>query len=189
MTELPFLYLKHSSASSSKIYKNTNKTIIRTILEDGFLRNANTTKNSKMTGNINESNYDKNAGKTIYFEINLIGKRQSHPTFILDISLLMEQIFWLNIGWQAGITDNSIKINPKNITKENLTNILTEFQNEVIEDHKKTKIPGFKNLFTNEVLVKKPVDLHKYLLAINKNSLMKDDIAYMKINYPNVKLI
>ena len=42
---------------------------------------------------------------------------------------------------------------------------------------------------THEIVVKKPVNLHKYLLAIKKRSLNNEDLQYVKENYPNVKLI
>jgi hypothetical protein len=87
------MFLRHNVVNASKIYKN-DKTIIRTILEDGFLRNANTTKNSQMTGRITDEDYDKTRGQTIYFEINLDVKQWQ--TLTLDINLLLEQPFWLD---------------------------------------------------------------------------------------------
>ena len=177
----------HQSFAPQEKYKNTNKTAIRTILEDGFMRNANTTKNSRLTGDVNSPDYDKDAGKFIYFEMNLELKKPIMTTFILDSELLLEQPFMLIVGWKAG--KNGIKINPTELTYSELANLLIDFRKQFMAHHNKKKISGFKNRMTHEIVVKKPVDLHKYLLAISEYSLDKNDLEYVKQNYPNVKII
>jgi hypothetical protein len=188
MEQLPPIYLKHVMQGSSTKYKNTDKTIIRTVLEDGFMRNANTTKNSKLTGRIEYSDYDKDAGEFIYFEMNLESKKPLMTTFILDSELLLEQPFMLIVGWTGG-GGNGIKINPKKINKSVLHNLLVDFRKKFMKENENNFIPGLKNLMTHEIVLKKPVDLHKYLLAIKKSSLNNQDLQYVKENYPNVKLI
>jgi hypothetical protein len=101
----------------------------------------------------------------------------------------------MNVGWQGGIDGpshmDSLKINPKTekLTQSTLNEILRLFKNKINDEIKNSDIPTHKYLMTNEILVKNPVDLHKYLTTINKKYLSKDDIKYVKENYPNVKLV
>lgn len=184
-------YLGHNVFGSKLIYKKTNKTIIRSILEDGFLRTSNETKNSKLTGDIFDPDYDKNSSKTIYFELNI--KKKMHYTLYFDIQLLLKQTFWLNPSWLGGINKNiSKKIDPKKLklNLDDLTFILKEFKDIIIENINKIKLKSkFKYMFSNEILVKNPVSLRKYLLAIDGSVLNNDDIEYVKKNYPNTKII
>jgi hypothetical protein len=85
-----------------------------------------------------------------------------------------------------------------------LTNILLEIIKK-IKLYIKTKINKFKlkpkserlssikdkiyiiNFHSHEILVKKPINLHRYLISINSD-LDNEQINYLKKNYSNVKI-
>jgi len=175
------MYLQHQVFGEDDLYNG--RPTIMSILEDGFLRRSKETKNYKMAGE-----EDKETHKYIYLQINL-RKNESQRTFTLNMDLLLEQTFWLNIGWKGKKTDSSIRVNGTKLTKEELDTIMCEFRKTVkrnIKERKNNRPMG--SLMTHEILLKKPIDLHRFLHRINCNKLDKDHVNYIKENYENVEL-
>jgi hypothetical protein len=159
-----------------------NENDIPNILENGYLRSSLETKNIKMTG-------DKSS-KYIYIRLN---KEGDYANFYLDKNLLLENIFYLNIGWHSGPMGE--KIDGRKLTEEELDIILKNFRARVNrysrEFNKKLtnkKIGNLPVLMTNEILVEKKIPLNKYLRKINKHECNKNDYDFIKKKYKNVKL-
>lgn len=169
------------------VYGNTElhngKPIMETILRDGFLRSSKETGNYKLSGN-----RDNETVKYIFLKINLRNNEPFTDTFTFNRDLLLEQTFWLNYGWNAKPTDNSIKIDGTKLTPDELYKILLEYQKNVNKYVKERRKNGryFTNSMSHEILIKNPINLHKYLDKIQDYSLTDKEKQYAIKNYPNV---
>ncbi len=140
------MYLIHTT-DENNIYK---------ILNDGTLKSSLKTKNVRLYGN-------KEGSKYIYLRL---GKKNDYANIYLDPKLLLENVFYLQTGWHAiPITE---KIDGKNLTENDLIDLLKKFNNRVnyyIKQNKENK--GFIQQMSNEILLEKNVNLKKYLKKIN----------------------
>ena len=78
------MYLIHNISNKKYIYK---------ILKDGYSRPSSKTKNIQMSGY---------GSKYIFLKLNK--KNDNEANLYLDYRLLLETVFYLNIGWQGDIT-------------------------------------------------------------------------------------
>ena len=133
------------------IHNISNKKKLHDILKDGYLKSSRKTKNIQMPGI---------GSKYVFLRLN---KKNDEGNLYLDYRLLLNTVFYLNIGWQGGLTKNSIKIDGTKLDEDQLKQILKIFNNKVNKYTKHNKIPI---CMTNEILVKKDISLKKYLRKI-----------------------
>jgi hypothetical protein len=105
----------------------TDENKIYDILNDSYLKSSSKTKNVRLFGH-------KEGSKYIYLRL---GKRNDYGNFYLDYRLLLENTFYLQIGWKAIPTTE--KINGKKLTEKQLLDILKNFNNKVNYQIKKIK--------------------------------------------------
>ncbi len=156
----------------------TDENKINDILNDGYLKSSNKTKNVRMYGHPEGSKY-------IYLRL---GKRDDYANLYLDYRLLLENTFYLQVGWQAVPTTE--KIDGKKLTENQLLEVLKKFNNK-INYYKQKKIKEKYNLpvsMYNEILIEKNVNLKKYLKKVNISKYNKKIESTINEKYPEVKL-
>lgn len=156
---------------------NTDESYIYKILSDGKLKSSSKTKNVRMYGNPSGSKY-------IYLRIE---QKKDLGNLYLDSKLLLENVFYLQIGWHGEIIEE--KIDGRNMKEDELKILLEEFKRKVVNNYKKQKKIGIPIMMSNEILVKNNINLKKYLKKIkivNKSDKIKN---ILKNNYPNVLLL
>lgn len=163
-------YLTHAI-----IYPKPEK--ILKILKDGYLLAG---KYSNETGVYHDTPLE-------YIYFSLLGSLPPfHPgvTFILDTKLLNRRSFRYALSWLGDEIDKTTKINPR---YQNIGKIL-DFINQHIENI--NLIDPKMTQFSHEILLKKKVNLHKYLVAICcRDSLSNESIEYIHKYYPSVKIL
>ena len=103
----------------------TSEDNILKILEDGKLKSSSQTKNIRMYGK-------KNGSKYIYLRL---GKKKDYGNLVLDYKLLLENKFYLQIGWSG--EPNTEIIDGALLTETKLINLLKNFNKRVNEYIKK----------------------------------------------------
>lgn len=163
---------------------NTDEKYIYKILSDGKLKSSSKTKNIRMYGNQNN-----NIGsKYIYLRISQSG---DYGNLYLDSKLLLENIFYLQLGWHGEVIDKHEKIDGRKLTPKELKNILLKFKKKVktyYQNQIKNNIP-IPLMMSNEILVKNNIDLRKYLKRIHIVDKNKKIIDKINKSFPDVKLI
>jgi len=157
------------------IDQNPNK--ILKILKDGYLIASYYSHQSGL--------YHNDLLEYVYFS--LLGDEASFPfkniSFILDSNVLYNRSFRYALKWVGGDIDKTIKVNPR---FDNVDIVLYKINKHIISID--PDYPG-KNT-SHEILLKKKVNLHKYLVAICcKSSLTNDVIDYANKHYPNVVIL
>jgi hypothetical protein len=151
--------------------------IIKKILDDGYLRSSSKTKNIRLFGGVKGSEF-------IYLRISQKGDKAD---LYIDPKILLTCVFYLNIGWHGEVYEKSTKVDGRKITEKQLHNILNKFKIEI----KKSIIDNKKNnllsplMTSNEILVRKNISLHTYLKKISINKYNN----YILNNYPTVSII
>lgn len=148
------------------------------ILKDGYLRSSKQTKNVKMYGQEQGSQY-------VYLRL---CKRNDYGNFVLDENLLLENNFYLKTGWSGEAkTDKSNMYKGDNYSKNSLKKIIKKF-NQTVNIFYKKKPYLLPIMMTNEILIKKKINLKKYLIQINLSKCDKKIIDYVEKNYPKTKI-
>jgi hypothetical protein len=153
--------------------------IIKKILEEGFLKSSIKTKKTGMLKNNKVSQF-------IYLRISQKGDNSAD--LFLDPKILLSCIFYLNIGWHGEIYEKTTKIDGRKLTEIQLNEVLNKFKLDI----KKSIINNKKNnilsplLTSNEILVRKNISLHKYLKKISINNKYT---KYINNNYPNIIIL
>ena len=158
---------------------NTDNDKIITILQQGKLKPSSKTGNVRMFGQSQGSPY-------IFLRLNT---KNDFSNFYIDHELLLENKFYLQTGWYAEPINN--KIDGTKINSKKLKDLLNKFRIEVnkfIKSQKTNKIP----MMSNEILVKKNIDLHKYLkkIIIDRNDKnLVSILEILKQKYPETKIV
>ncbi len=180
------MYLQHYSFSSNE----------EQILKDGFLRPSDKTKITGISYNIKDKDSKQVFSKWIYTNIDIeVDKIKSFVHFYINPEVLLKTQFILNVGWKTEhATNKNDIIDGTLLTKTQLYKLLNNFKkickltyinNDIIG---KTKLPSS---YSNEILIKDDIDLHKYLVMFSNYNEDNDKIIkkILKNKYPNVKLI
>ncbi len=155
----------------------TDENYIYNILNDGFLKSSNKTKNVRLFGKKEGSPY-------IYLRI---GKRSDYANIYLDYKLLLENVFYLQTGWSA--IPSTEKIDGRKLTQEQLIELLKNFNNKVnyyIKKNKQNK--AFMIQMSNEIIIEKNINLKKYLKKVNISKYDKKISDLIDNKYNNVQL-
>lgn len=148
---------------------------IISILKDKYLKSSDKTTNLRL-GSLHKSKY-------IFLRL---GRRNDTcGNMHLDNKLLLNNIFYLNIGWHGDPTTS--KIDGRKLNEVELNDILNKFNYKINKANKQRNIEIQKTLMSNEILVLKNISLKKYLTKIDSND--ENVINYCKINYSHVKII
>jgi hypothetical protein len=108
----------------------------------------------------------------------------SLATFILSTDVLYKRSFRYALKWVGNEIQNTVKVNYRH---DNVNKILDKINEHIVytNNYDVRNITG-----SHEILLKKKVNLHKYLVAICCGShLSLEIIEYIKQNYLNVKII
>jgi hypothetical protein len=150
-------------------------------LKDGYLRSSYQTGNIKMYGQSKGSYY-------IYLRLE---KKNDYGNFILDENLLLENNFYLKTGWTGEAdTDKSNIYKSDDFNKNTLKKLIQKFNqmvNNYLNKNSQKEFP-IPLMMSNEILVKKKINLKKYLIQINLSKCDKKIIDYVEKNYPNTKI-
>lgn len=164
------MYLIHNILGQNNLYN---------ILTDGQLKPSSKTGNIKGYGLTGGSKY-------IYLRLD---KKNDIGNLYFNSELLLNCVFYLNVGWHGEITTNTIKIDGKKLDKIQLNLLLTDFNKKVNNYYnnfgKKNKIPI---MMSNEIMVKKNIPLKKFLVKIKNIEINEKTKELIKQNYENVKL-
>ena len=158
----------------------TQENFMLKILKDGKLKSSSKTKNVQLYGQEQGSNY-------IYLRL---GLKKDYANIYLDYKLLLDNVFYLHIGWQA--EPASKKIDGGKLTLLELDNLLNDFVNKVKKYYKKPFVDNDSKLplmMSNEILIKNNINLNKYLKKIAIANYDKNIEKIIDEKYPNVKLM
>ncbi len=153
------------------------------ILREGYLKSSKKTHNYAMFGD--ETPY-------IYLRLQTPGD-VGH--LYLDTDLLLNCVFYLNIGWHAGIDKSSVKYNGRDLTHEQLDEILQDFYKKVTkyrrDINKVRKTILIDPSMSNEILVRKDISLKKYLrkFSMYKSSTSKKTKELLATEYSEVEIL
>ena len=167
------------------VFGNGAKDILR-ILKDGFLRSSKETKNVKLFGRPEGSEY-------IYLQLNNKG-----PHLEIDIKALEPKVnpAYFNYGWCAGLC---ARLQPPSSKKpdQNDRSVSEPFSLDQLVKYK-SWIAGFKilpGLHSHEIIATKPIDLTKYLkkVKLGRNTgtpaQIKQIERVLSAKYPGAELI
>ena len=176
---------KRSPDFLSHIVFGNGATDILKILKDGFLRSSRETKNVKLFGWAEGSEY-------IYLQLNNKG-----PHLEIDIKALEPKVnpAYFNYGWCAGLC---ARLQPASSKKpeQNDRSVSEPFSLDQLAKYK-SWIAGFNkaDLHSHEIIATKPIDLTKYLkkVKLGRNSGTPAQIKQIKrvlsAKYPGAELI
>lgn len=122
-----------------------------------------------------------------YVYFSLLGETlpfHSGINFILDTKVLYKRSFRYALKWIGNDIEDTIKVNYQ---FDDVDNILDEINQHIISVA--SSEPGRK-MTSHEILLRKKVSLHRYLVAIGGIDMLSiDAINYIKQFYPHVKLL
>lgn len=188
MTNPPKYYLVHSivTPSSEKMLK---------ILQDGYLYASSEIRLLRCNNLSNlphrRQGYSGLQGISgipldyVYFT--LLGDSEAAMggfKLILDSKILYKRSFRYALSWVGSKLEATTKVNPR---KDNVDAVLDEINNHIVttKQDETCLLPGL-----HEILIKKKVDLHKYLRAIcYRDKLSKQVINFVQDNYPCVMVL
>ena len=148
----------------------TSEDFILKILKDGYLKSSRETKNVRMFGHEEGTKY-------IFLRLD---KRNDYGTFILDNKLLLENNFYLKIGWSADDISDYELYNGDKLNATKLKKLIKKYNSKVnyyIYKNKENTYPIMLQM-SNEILCLKKISLQKYLLQIN----LSNDISTKQRN-------
>ncbi|ANB51143.1 hypothetical protein [Powai lake megavirus] len=168
MSYSPKYYLIHSivSPSSEKMLK---------ILQDGYLYASSYSGLQGISGIPLDYVYFTLLGDC---EVSMGGFK-----LILDTKILHKRSFRYALNWVGSSLDKTIKVNPKT---DDVDIVLDK-----INDYIKSRytITSFTATW-HEIIIKKKVNLHKYLRAICYRSKLNNQVIdYVNNNYPNIEIL
>uniref|UniRef100_A0A6G6ADV7 Uncharacterized protein n=1 Tax=Borely moumouvirus TaxID=2712067 RepID=A0A6G6ADV7_9VIRU len=169
MTNPPKYYLVHSivAPSSEKMLK---------ILQDGYLYASG------------HSGFQGLSGIPLdYVYFTLLGDSEAAMggfKLILDIKILYKRSFRYALSWVGSKLEATTKVNPR---KDDVNAVLDEINDyTVTQKQNKTSFSAA----WHEIIIKKKVDLHKYLRAVcYRDKLSEQVINFIQDNYPDVMII
>ncbi|AEQ33372.1 DUF5846 domain-containing protein [Megavirus chiliensis] len=169
MTNPPKYYLVHSivASSSEKMLK---------ILRDGHLYASSYSGLQGISGIPLD-----------YVYFTLLGDSEAAMggfKLILDSKILYKRSFRYALSWVGSKLEATTKINPR---KDNVNAVLDEINDHIVrtKQDETCLLPGL-----HEILIKKKVDLHKYLRAVcYRDMLNKQTINFIHNNYPGVMIL
>ena len=156
---------------------DTSITTLYNILQSGYLKSGKEVGKRRLIG-------DNPFSKYIFVTLLIPGYLQNLPHFELRTNLLLYNVSYLNLGWNAKPEKDAIKIYGSKINKKQLTKILSNY----ISDMKDSG-------YVHEILVENKIDLKKYLTAIRIDNCMKKYKICKKLlkllekEYPDVKIV
>lgn len=163
------------------------KTLIK-ILESKYLLPSSITKNVNMFGHKTGSPY-------IFMMINNSNTKTNNNK-IADLkfnpSLLLDNNFYLNIGWKAKPESHKDIIIGSKLTLPKLKELLKSFINNVNIYLKTLENKDMFKHTSHEILITNKIDLSKYLIEINVNTnnytitQISKILKLCKLYYPNV---
>jgi len=159
-----------------QLIHSTDDNNIYKILKDGKMRSSSKTKNVRIYGIEKGSKY---------IFLRLKTQNNIHDNLCFDINLLLDNVFYLHVGWTGEIRKNDIKIDGRKLDIKQLELLLTDFKNKINDYIKKHNNEPL--IMSNEILVKNNISL-KYLKKIKLISKNNKIIKYIEQNYPNVKI-
>lgn len=149
------------------------------IVKNGYLQS------SKKTNN-NANHYE--PADWIYTRINTdIDKDDKNwHVFLIDLTVLLHTDFILHTEWTSELYKCNEIIHGKKLNKKKLINLFENFKEVAIHTYNMNKIihKSYSSIYSNEILIKEDIDLHKYLLEYHGDD--KETIEYLKENYPHV---
>ena len=108
----------------------------------------------------------------------------SLATFILSTNVLYKRSFRYALTWAGNEIQNTTKVNYR---YDNVYQILDKINKHIVYTN---KYNIHNNIGSHEILLKKKVNLHNYLVAICCGTHFTPEIIkYINQNYPNVKII
>ena len=168
---------------------NTNPLIsnIYKILQSGYLKSGKETGITRFSGDRPELQ------EYIYLMVVGLNKSKTGFRFELDYELLLDNIFYLNVGWRGEPSDDAVKINGKKIDKIKLNATLETYAKKVKKINPKSEYAAV----SHEILVSRKIDLEKYLrkIVISRSDIKRAKKTYerlrklLKRRYPNVEVI
>lgn len=152
----------------------SNPGLVLKILKDGYLYSGFETGNSALFGSP--------TAKYIYFSLLNEDITFKHAvTFIINGQILYDRPFRYSLGWFTEDLDMNIEAKHQDINK-----ILQKIANHI----KLVSDDELKRSMSHEILIRKQVNLHKYLVAICCSQLLTPNIInYVKQYYPRVKIL
>lgn len=181
------IYLQHFSygADEDRFLK---------ILKEGYLKPSFKT-------NV-RSLYQNEGSKWIYTRIStdIVKSDEYFGHFYLDYSLLLNTTFVLHTGWDTEDKIESYQIiDGTKLKKSQLEKLLLQFKSLCIENYKFNRLIAKINKrpmvnskdykYTNEILIKDDINLHKYLRKININEDEDKIKKYVKKHYKKVNIL
>ncbi|AEQ60224.1 hypothetical protein [Acanthamoeba polyphaga mimivirus] len=104
--------------------------------------------------------------------------------FILSTKILYKRSFRYALNWVGSDINRTIKVNYR---YDNVDKVLDEI-NTHITNGTYSLSPSIDTL--HEIILKKKVNLHRYLVAVSDGNYLTPEITdYLKTNYPNVKIL
>lgn len=147
---------------------NISITNIYSILQSGYLKSGKDVKKKRLIGNYPLSKY-------VFLNLKSDDIKPSRlPHFEFSIDLLLDNIFYLNIGENGGPSRKSVRIIGSQLNKKQLIKILKNYVK---------KIKKFN--FSHEIVLENKIDLKKYLYSVRIDNKYKKYKTYDKL----IKLI
>jgi hypothetical protein len=105
----------------------------------------------------------------------------------LSDTILYKRPFRYALKWVGSNIEETTKVTPR----DNVSSILNKIDEHIQRISRKESETKLANIMTShEILIKKKVNLHRYLVAICEHDVLTDSIReYIHKNYPNVKIL
>jgi len=162
-------YLVHS------VVDPQNDKILK-ILSDGYLYSSTYSEQQGISGVPLQYVYFTLLGDNISFH--------GGVNFIISTDILFERSFRYALSWIGSHINETTKVN----YKFNDVNKVLDKINLYIDNIK--KMDPDHSIMSHEILLKKKINLHRYLVAICcRKKLSSDIIIFIKNHYPNVKIL
>jgi hypothetical protein len=158
-----------TSVSITNLYK---------ILQSGYLKSGKEVGKRRLIG-------DQPFSKYIFLTLLIPRELQNLPHFELSIDLLLDNISYLDLGWNGEPSSDAIKVKGSKMNKTQLNKIIKDYINDMKEEGD----------YSHEILVENKINLKKYLKAIRIDNCMKKYktckklLKLLKNKYPNVKIV
>jgi hypothetical protein len=154
---------------------STDENRILDILKDNYLKSSNITNHIRMNGN----------QKSPYIFLRLGKRNDTQYQLCFDSKLLLDNDFYLQVGWNGYPTTTKIQGKKLNVIK--FSELLKEYNRKITIY---SKLNDEHPVMSNEILLSKKVSLVKYLTKIKLSKPYNDKIInFCKINYPNVLIV
>ena len=122
------------------VIHSTDPNNIISILKDKYLKSSNKTNNLRLCG----------FHKSKYIFLRLGKRNDTYGNMHLDNKLLLDNIFYLNVGWHGDPTTS--KIDGRKLNVVELNDILKKFKYKINKASKKYNMIIDKTFMSNEIL-------------------------------------